>query len=159
MGVVLPKCYAEGKLLENIPDLASICWFAQPRYCLPLMPPTPPPNGASVTPSQLEGDSPVRTQGLGFTTAPEASLESSPLPVYLNPIREALGSRGGRGVPRHLMAAFTYRAPVGKIFLMPPVLIGISRLNSSKIYPSHSVLLNSQKCRFRVSFLLFSIAS
>lgn len=37
------------------------------------------------------------SQGLGFTTAPEASLESSPLPVHLNPIRETLRQRGGGG--------------------------------------------------------------
>lgn len=61
------------------------------------MTPNFPPNGALVLPSQLEGDSSVCSQGLGFTTAPEASLESSPLPGYLNPIRETLLQRDGEG--------------------------------------------------------------
>lgn len=115
------------------------------RSASPLFSPNFPPNGVSVPPSQLEGDSPVCSQGLGFTSALKASLESFPLPVYLNPIRETLRLHGGTEVASHLIAAFILQGSDWPDHLTLLPLIGISCLISPEVYSSHSVLLDSQR--------------
>lgn len=79
------------------------------------------------------------SQGLGFTSALEASLESFPLPVYFNPIRETLRLREEPEVLNHLMAAFIYRALIGRIILK--FLAVSTRLRFIPV----TVLLNCQK--------------